>query len=78
MWCAFAACQLLVTPYEFQNSGYHSEPELRMTALAGVDGELAANQPRSISRTRPATDVTFNFFIAVLRYFSMVLVLMPS
>ncbi len=28
MWCAFAACQLLVTPYEFQNSGYHSEPGL--------------------------------------------------
>ena len=27
-WCAFAACQPLVTLYEFQNSGFHSESGL--------------------------------------------------
>ena len=36
MWCAFAACQLLVTPYEFQNSGYHSEPGLSAVGMLSI------------------------------------------
>ena len=45
MWCAFAACQLLVTPYEFQNSGYHAEPGLVRISSCGYAASLPLPMP---------------------------------
>ncbi len=47
MWCAFAACQLLVTPCKFQKSGYHAEPGLTLVTERFIM-DIQVGNPNSI------------------------------